>query len=192
MHIFFLKVQRSSNLSSSGEKSICTWLKKGKTYTILFLKVILWLLKKCKKLREREKNFGFVGCKGCVNFSRHCDFLPGRKKKFKLKRYLFLAYYFVCTFHLGGDMYIIFIFILAVWGIQESWNILEWVHRNVEWFCRFVFSNWIQRLCHVESHWKIRKKLFSPQVKSAQGSGTRKRRKLVTFEYFLNSFCNVL
>ena len=85
----FLKVQRSSNLSSSGEKSICTWLKKGENLYNFVLKIILWLLKKCKKLREREKNFGFVGCKGCVNFSRHCDFLPGRKKNLSSKGIFF-------------------------------------------------------------------------------------------------------
>ena len=166
--------------------------KKGENLYNFVFKSYSLVVKKMQEIKREGKKLWFCWMQRLRKFFKALWFFAREKKKFKLKRYLFLAYYFVCTFHLGGDMYIIFIFILAVWGIQESWNILEWVHRNVEWFCRFVFSNWIQRLCHVESHWKIRKKLFSPQVKSAQGSGTRKRRKLVTFEYFLNSFCNVL
>ena len=85
----FLKVQRSSNLSSSGEKSICTWLKKGKTYTILFLKVILWLLKKCKKLREREKKLWFCRMQRLRKFFKALWFFAREKKNLSSKGIFF-------------------------------------------------------------------------------------------------------
>jgi len=52
--------------------------KRGKP--IQFFKKFLWLLEKMQEIKRGEKTLVLVGCKGCVNFSRHCDFLPGRKK----------------------------------------------------------------------------------------------------------------
>ena len=85
----FLKVQRSSNLSSSGEKSICTWLKKGENLYNFVLKIILWLLKKCKKLREREKNFGFGWMQRLRKFFKALWFFAREKKNLSSKGIFF-------------------------------------------------------------------------------------------------------